>query len=58
MNYHRHIQKQQQATTKTSYDAAGIYEQLDSLAVPQVTSTFDTIPIERGVLHHNKTQQK
>jgi hypothetical protein len=46
-----------QRSTET-YDASWIYEQLDSLAIPQVTSTFDTIPIEAGVLEQDVTKKE
>jgi hypothetical protein len=32
------------------YDASGIYEQLDSLAIPQVTSAFDPMPLSRDLV--------
>ena len=31
------------------YDASGIYEELDSLAIPQVTSAFDSMPLSRDI---------
>jgi origin recognition complex subunit 2 len=46
---------QLQGIAKSSYfyDASGIYQQLDSLAIPQVTSGFDPLPTSRDVISHN-----
>lgn len=35
------------STTRTTYDANGLYEELDALAIPQINSAFDHMPPEQ-----------